>query len=96
MLQLTLYSYVATNLSVNAITADGSAHGQMDQSTATGLPPSRCAQQLLEAVVCKQREVLIASSLHKAAVWLEAAAPSLLFRFIQHRSRRELQALQAS
>lgn len=50
-IQVTLVSpgFVATNVSMNALTGDGSAQNKMDDSTAKGMPPNVAAEKILQA-----------------------------------------------
>ncbi len=48
--------FVRTNMSVNALTADGSPHGAMDPRTARGMDPRQCAERILQAVARRKNE----------------------------------------
>jgi len=48
--------YIATDLSLNALRGDGSAHGAMDATTAAGMDPARLAADILTAVAEGQHE----------------------------------------
>jgi dehydrogenase/reductase SDR family member 7B len=82
--------YVATNLSLNAATGDGTSYGTMDDNTAQGLSPQECARQILDAAANKQHEAIIAKKFsHRLAVRLKAIAPWLLFSILQKRYNKE-------
>jgi len=51
--------YVKTDVSVNAITGDGSSHGKMEEGQAKGISPERCARRILQVVKRNREEVYI-------------------------------------
>lgn len=51
--------FVQTNVSVNAVTADGSAQNTMDNATANGITAKYCAQGIIKAINRNRREVYI-------------------------------------
>ena len=74
--------FVKTNVSVNALTGDGSALGTMDRAQARGLDVGPSATRALSAVVARRREIYIAGPEGKA-IWLQRFAPSLLARMLR-------------
>ncbi|ELV13998.1 Dehydrogenase/reductase SDR family member 7B [Tupaia chinensis] len=81
--------YIHTNLSLNAITADGSRYGVMDKTTAQGRSPVAVARDVLAAVGKKKKEVVLAGLLPSLAVYLRALAPGLFFSLMASRARKE-------
>ncbi|XP_065268395.1 dehydrogenase/reductase SDR family member 7B isoform X3 [Emys orbicularis] len=81
--------YIQTNLSVNAVTADGSRYGVMDKNTIEGRTAAEVAQVVLNAVGQKKKEVLIAGLLPSLAVYLRTLSPRLFFTFMASRARKE-------
>lgn len=51
--------YIHTQVSVNAVNADGGQYGKMDPATARGMSPTECARQVWQAVGSDRDEVLI-------------------------------------
>jgi dehydrogenase/reductase SDR family member 7B len=51
--------FIKTQVSLNAITADGGQHGRMDEGQARGMAPDECARQIWKAVARRREEVLI-------------------------------------
>ena len=72
--------YIATNLSNNAVTADGSPYGRTDETTARGMLPQRCAQRSLLAIARGETDCLIADAKACAAVHARGMFPALLAR----------------
>jgi len=50
----------------------------MDATTHHGMTPQYAAQQILQAIASQQHEVVVASPLHRMAVYLRVLSPSLL------------------
>ena len=51
---------VATNVSRNAITSDGSTRGRSDETIDNGDDPADCAASILDAIVANKRELIFA------------------------------------
>ncbi|MBB6273278.1 short-subunit dehydrogenase [Pedobacter cryoconitis] len=49
--------YIKTNISLNALTANGSLHRKMDENQANGLSPADCAKEIVKAVQQNKEEV---------------------------------------
>jgi len=50
---------ILTNVSVNALTGDGSTHGKMDHGQANGITAETCARKIINAVRKNKKEVYI-------------------------------------
>ncbi|XP_036152346.1 dehydrogenase/reductase SDR family member 7B isoform X2 [Myotis myotis] len=81
--------YIRTNLSLNAIAADGSRYGVMDETTAQGRVPADVARDVLAAVAKKKEDVVLASLAPSLAIYLRTLAPALFFRLMASRARKE-------
>ncbi|XP_044795061.1 dehydrogenase/reductase SDR family member 7B isoform X1 [Bubalus bubalis] len=81
--------YIHTNLSLNAVTADGSKYGVMDETTAQGRSPVQVAQDILAALGRKKKDVVLADPMPSLAVYLRTLAPGLFFRLMASRARKE-------
>ncbi|XP_052514041.1 dehydrogenase/reductase SDR family member 7B isoform X2 [Budorcas taxicolor] len=81
--------YIHTNLSLNAVTADGSKYGVMDETTAQGRSPVQVAQDILAALGKKKKDVVLADLMPSLAVYLRTLAPGLFFRLMASRARKE-------
>lgn len=74
--------FIRTDVSINALTGDGSAQGTMDDSQAAGLAPTECAERIVDAVQRGREQVIIARR-EKAAVYLNRWAPWLYRKLIR-------------
>ncbi|XP_045634101.1 dehydrogenase/reductase SDR family member 7B isoform X5 [Ursus americanus] len=81
--------YIHTNLSLNAVIADGSTYGVMDKTTAQGRSPAEVARDVLAAVGKKKKDVILADLLPSLAIYLRTLAPGLFFRLMASRARKE-------
>uniref|UniRef100_A0A672PAY3 Dehydrogenase/reductase SDR family member 7B n=1 Tax=Sinocyclocheilus grahami TaxID=75366 RepID=A0A672PAY3_SINGR len=81
--------YIRTNLSINAVTGDGSNYGVMDKTTARGSDPVDVARAVLKAVCHKQKDVVLAGLLPTAAIYLRTLWPALYFRLMASRAIKE-------
>lgn len=75
--------YVKTNVSINALTADGTPQNTMDRTTANGLAPEAFAKKLIHAVEKEKEEVTIAQAREKLAVLLKRLLPKMLSRVVR-------------
>ncbi|XP_051877330.1 dehydrogenase/reductase SDR family member 7B isoform X2 [Pristis pectinata] len=81
--------YIHTNLSLNALTGNGSKYGVMDKSTAEGYKPRVVAEAVLTAVCRKKKDVLMAGLLPTIAIYLRTLVPSLFFPIMAARAKKE-------
>lgn len=73
---------INTNISINAITGDGSKHNKMDESTENGVSAEDCAQQILNGIRKNKEELFIGGS-DLNAIWLKRFFPKLFSRIIR-------------
>jgi dehydrogenase/reductase SDR family member 7B len=76
---------INTPISQSALTAEGAAHGQMDQNQASGMPVGQCVEQMLVALAKCKREVLIGGK-ELIAVQLKRLLPRLFWKIIPKQS----------
>ena len=75
--------YVNTNVSINALTGDGSPQGSLDKATAGGLSPEKFAQKAIKAIHRQKQEVVIGGFMEVLAVYVKRFFPRLLARMIR-------------
>ncbi|KAG8229330.1 hypothetical protein J437_LFUL007138 [Ladona fulva] len=81
--------YIRTSLSLNALRADGSTYGVMDETTAGGMAPKKMAEQILRAVASgKGGELIVSGFSARFAILLRTLIPSLYFWVMSNRARR--------
>ncbi len=74
--------FIRTNISVNALTGDGSPQGTMDEAQAHGMPPDVCARKIIAAVEKGKPEVYIGGR-ELMGVYIKRFAPGLFGRIIR-------------
>ena len=79
---LVMPGFIRTQVSVNALTADGTAQGTMDDAQQAGMSAEECAERLLKAVQHDSDQVIIAGR-EKAGVYLKRWSPALYRRLIR-------------
>ena len=70
---------IQTNVSINAMTEDGSKHNKMDKGTAEGMAVEKCAILIVRAIAAKKKEVIIAGN-EKYLVWLRRFIPGIYYK----------------
>lgn len=75
--------FVKTNISVNALTANGTPQGTMDAATANGISAEVCAEGILRAIEAERAQTYVAGLKEKFGVFLKRFFPSLLRRLIR-------------
>ncbi len=74
--------FVQTNVSINALTGDGSPQGQMDEATRKGLTPEAFAEKAIRAIEKEKAEACIGGT-EALAVYLKRFFPGLFRRMIR-------------
>ncbi|MDO8968841.1 SDR family oxidoreductase [Algoriphagus sp.] len=74
--------FIRTNVSVNALTSDGSALGKMDEAQAKGMSPEACASEIYAAITRKKEEVYIGGK-ETFAVHLKRFFPAIFSKIIK-------------
>ena len=80
---MVLPGFIRTQVSVNAITGDGGAHGLMDDYQKQGMPAEVCAERIIHAVQRDRAQVIIAGR-EGLGIWLKRWFPAL-YRMIIRR-----------
>ena len=70
---------VQTNISVHALTKNGTPYGEMAPGQASGIPADVCARKYLDAIHKRRREVLIGGK-ELLMVHIRRFFPRLFFR----------------
>jgi dehydrogenase/reductase SDR family protein 7B len=77
--------FVQTNISINAMTGDGSRLNQMESSIARGIPVARFAERMIAAVEAERAETVITGG-GKAGLgyWAHRLSPNFYHWIIRH------------
>ena len=74
--------FVQTDGSLNALTADGSPYGKMDDALVAGLTPEQTAEIILDGIKHRKRDVFPAGFKEKLGLFLSKWVPSTLDRML--------------
>jgi dehydrogenase/reductase SDR family protein 7B len=74
--------FIRTNVSINAITADGSTLGKMDEAQEKGMSPEDCAAEIFSAITREKEEVYIGGK-ETLAVYLKRFLPGIFSKIIK-------------
>ncbi len=72
---------IHTNISINALKADGTQHGVMDEAQEKGIAADVCADKILRGVAKKKVELLIGRE-ELILVYMKRWFPSLYYKFV--------------
>jgi len=72
---------VKTNISINALTSDGSSHSKMDDGTEAGISAEYCARQIIRAIDKGKRETYIGGK-EILLIYIRRFLPSIFHKMI--------------
>jgi len=75
--------WIRTNVTLNALTGDGSKLNVMDKTTDRGLSPKVCAQRIIQAIQGKKEEVYIGRMKEVSGVYLKRFFPRLFSKAVR-------------
>ena len=78
--------FIRTDISRNALSADGSAFGKEDDDIAGGMDVSECAEIIVQGLEKGKREIPVGKGKEMAALWVKRLAPEMLFRLAKKQS----------
>jgi short-subunit dehydrogenase len=74
--------FIKTNVTINALTADGTKQNSMDDAQANGMPADQCALEIIKAIQAEKEEVYVGGK-EKYAVLLKRFLPSLFSKIVR-------------
>ncbi len=80
---LVLPGYVQTDISINAVTGDGSKQNTMDTATKNGIPTTIFAKKMIKAIEKRKKEVVIGGFKETGSVYLKRFFPSFLAKVVR-------------
>ncbi|MGD9929336.1 MAG: SDR family oxidoreductase [Mangrovibacterium sp.] len=72
---------IHTNISVNALTANGTSYNKMDEGQARGMPADQCAKQIVKAIRKNKKEILVGRT-ELAMVYIRRLFPALFYKLV--------------
>lgn len=80
--------FVSTNITMNALTADGAPLRSMDSATGNGLKADYTARVIVDAIKKEKEEIVIGGFKENLGVWMKRHFPSLFSIMIRRMSVR--------
>lgn len=74
--------FIRTNVSINALTSDGTPQGKMDAAQDQGMTPEACAEKIVQAIARKKAEAYFGGK-EILGVYLKRFVPGLFNRIIR-------------
>jgi len=75
--------FIQTNVSINALTGDGTAQGTMDDATNKGLTAKTFAKQVSKALIKGEEYIIVAGRKEKLAMRINRVSPPKLYKLIR-------------
>jgi short-subunit dehydrogenase len=75
--------WIHTNVTLNALTGDGTALNEMDKTTEKGMSPKKCASKIIRAIQMKKEEAYIGGAKEVAGVYLKRFFPSIFSNVVR-------------
>ncbi|HLT12892.1 MAG TPA: SDR family oxidoreductase [Marinobacter sp.] len=72
--------FIRTDISRNALAADGSVYGKLDDDIAGGMDVNDCAEVIFKGLKARKREIPVGKGKEMAALWVKRLSPELIFR----------------
>jgi short-subunit dehydrogenase len=74
--------FIRTNVSINALTADGSKQNKMDQGQEQGMAPAVLADKIIDAMKAEKEEVYVGGK-EIMGIYLKRFAPRWFSRYMR-------------
>jgi len=78
-----LPGFVKTNISLNALTGDGTAQNKMDNAQDNGISAELCASKIISAIEKDKEEVYIGGLKEVAGIYIKRLFPGLFSRIVR-------------
>ena len=75
--------FVHTQVSINALTGDGSTLGSMDDAQANAMSAETFAEKTVKALIREQEYIVIGGRLERLAAWVSRLSPRLLYKMVR-------------
>jgi short-subunit dehydrogenase len=75
--------WIRTNVTINALTGDGSKLNKMDDTTDHGMKPQDLAKKMIQAIEAQKSQVYIGGAKERLAILVMRYFPKLFFRIVR-------------
>jgi len=80
--------FIRTNLSVNALSGDGSAFGRQDADIRGGMSSDECAKVIMQGFSKGKLEIAVGKGLEMHTLWIKRFFPNSLFKIASKQYKR--------
>ncbi|CAE7325633.1 fmt, partial [Symbiodinium microadriaticum] len=75
--------FIRTNISINALTGDGTKQNTMDDAQANGMTPEECARKIVKAIQKNSEETYIGGLKEVAGIYVKRFFPGLFSKMVR-------------
>ena len=75
--------FIRTDISVHALSADGTAHGKMDADLAAGMDADAAARVIVAGLARRQPEIPVGKGREMNLLWMKRLSPKAVFRLVE-------------
>jgi dehydrogenase/reductase SDR family protein 7 len=80
--------FIRTNISVHALSGDGSEYGAIDEDIAGGMDVTRCAEVIMVGLRKGKPEIAVGEGMEMKALWLKRFFPGKVFELAEKMARK--------
>lgn len=80
--------FIRTDISVHALSGDGSEYGAVDADIAGGMDVTRCAEVIMHGLRRGKPEIAVGEGMEMKALWLKRFFPGKVFELVEKMARK--------
>jgi len=80
--------FIRTNISVHALSGDGTEFGAVDEEIAEGMDVTRCAEVIMDGLRKGKPEIAVGEGMEMKALWLKRLFPTRVFKLTEQMARK--------
>jgi len=80
--------FIRTNISLHALSGDGTEFGAVDDDIAGGMDATRCAEVIMDGLRKGKPEIAVGEGMEMKALWLKRFFPGKVFRLAEQMARK--------
>ena len=75
--------YIQTDVSINALSGDGSKYDRMEDNIRQGMPVDQCAKVIVAGLNKGKKEIAVGKGIEMQSLWLKRFFPSILAKLLE-------------
>lgn len=80
--------FIRTNISLHALSGDGTEFGAVDEDIAGGMDVTRCAEVVMDGLRNGKPEIAVGEGMEMKALWLKRFFPGKVFKLAEQMARK--------